>query len=117
EGGKSLYRAFSRADGPGPPLPGNWQLLAAKAQALAHLGRNTEAAATIQQAVVAAPNHPDVAYTAALVYCVIGDNASAVASADRALAQGFNRRWFSLAWFDPLREEPAFQKLLEEPPE
>jgi eukaryotic-like serine/threonine-protein kinase len=98
------------------PAPGNWQLLAAKAQAQAHLGRKTEAAATIQQAVVAAPNNPDVAYDAALVYCLIGDTASALASADRALAHGFNRRWFSLAWFDPLRKEPAFQKLLEQPP-
>ncbi len=99
------------------PAPENWQILAAKAQAQAHLGRKTEAAATIQQAVIAAPNNPDVAYTAALVYCVIGDTASALASTDRALAHGFNRRWFSLAWFDPLRKEPAFQKLLEKPPE
>jgi serine/threonine-protein kinase len=99
------------------PAPGNWQLLAEKAQALAHLGRKTEAAATIQQAVVAAPNNPEVAYEAALVYCVIGDSASALASADRALAHRYNRRWFSLAWFDPLRKEPAFQKLLEQPPE
>jgi Flp pilus assembly protein TadD len=95
------------------PAPGNWQLLMAKAQALAHLGHKTEAAATIQQAVVAAPSHPDVAYAAALVSCVIGDHASSLASVDRALAQGFNRRWFSLAWFDPLRGDPAFQKLLE----
>jgi serine/threonine-protein kinase len=98
------------------PAPENWQLLAAKAQAQAHLGRRTEAAATIQQAVIAAPNNPEVAYDAALVYCVIGDTASALASADRALTHGFNRRWFSLAWFDPLRKEPALQKLIEQSP-
>jgi serine/threonine-protein kinase len=94
------------------PAPGSWPLLAAKAQAQAHLGRNTEAAATIQQAVVAAPNNPEVAYDAALVYCVIGDTASALASADRAVSGAYDRRWLALPFFDSLRGTPAWSKLL-----
>jgi len=90
----------------------DWQLLAARAQAQAHLGYRTEAAASIQQAVVVAPNNPDLAFQAALVYTLIGETASAVASADRAVAHGFNRHWFALPWFDRLRSEPVFNKPL-----
>ncbi|HSS50512.1 MAG TPA: hypothetical protein VLX28_16370, partial [Thermoanaerobaculia bacterium] len=95
------------------PAPDNWQLLSAKAQAQAHLGRRTEAAATIQQAMIAAPDNPDMAFDAALVYAVIGDTSSARASADRALGHGFNRHWFSLPWFGSLRQDPDFRKRIE----
>jgi tetratricopeptide (TPR) repeat protein len=95
------------------PAPDFWQTLSVKAQAEAHLGWATEAAATIQKAVIAAPDNPQIAYEASLVYTVIGDTASALASAERALARGLDRRWFSLPWFDPLRKETTFRKLLE----
>ena len=95
--------------------PGDWGLLATKAQAQAHLGRGPEAAATIQQALIAAPNDPEVAYDSSLVYCVIGDAASAIANTHRALALGYYPRWFSLPWFDPLRREPAFRELFATP--
>lgn len=94
------------------PAPAFWQNLSIKAQALAHLGLAAEAAAAIQQAVSAAPQNPQLAYEASLVYAVIGDRASARASAERALAGGFDRRWFSFPWFDPLREDPAFRDRL-----
>lgn len=97
------------------PAPGFWQTLSNKAQAQAHLGRAPEAAASIQQAVVAAPDNPEIAYVASLVYAVIGDTASALASAERALGSGFDRHWFTLPWFDPLRKDPAFRKLIETP--
>jgi serine/threonine-protein kinase len=112
--GESLYqRVLELASH--DPAQDNWQLLAAKAQAQAHLGRKEEAAATIQEALVTAPANPDAAFQAALVYSVIGDNASAVASTDRALTRGYNRRWFSLPWFDPLRQDPVFRNLLQKP--
>jgi len=95
------------------PAPGFWQALSIKAQAQAHLGRAPEAAASMQLAVVAAPDNPELAFEASLVYAVIGDAASARASADRALASGFDRRWYSLPWFDLLRKDPAFRKLIE----
>ncbi|HYL06150.1 MAG TPA: tetratricopeptide repeat protein, partial [Thermoanaerobaculia bacterium] len=97
------------------PAPGAWQALAARAQAEAHLGHKTEAADAIQRAVAAAPDNPDAAFDAALVYCVIGETASARASADRALSRGYGRRWFSLPWFDPLRQDPAFRQQVGEP--
>ena len=99
------------------PAPDFWQTLSIKAQAQAHLGRTTEAATAIQQAVVAAPDNPQVAFEASLVYAVIGDSASARSSAKRALASGYDRRWFFLPWFAPLRQEPAFRKLLAAPGE
>lgn len=99
------------------PAPDDWKALVAKAQAEAHLGQRTEAAATIQQAIATAPDNPEVVYDAALVYSVIGDTASARASADRALGLGYNRRWFSLPWFAPLKSDPSFRKRLEEPGE
>lgn len=94
------------------PAPGNWQTLSIQAQAQAHLGQTTEAAATIQQAVVAAPDNPQLAFEASLVYAVIGDTASAFASAKRALDSGFDQFWFSLPWFDSLRKESAFRDLV-----
>jgi eukaryotic-like serine/threonine-protein kinase len=97
------------------PAPEFWQTLSIKAQAQAHLGRTTEAAASIQKAIVAAPDNPQVAFEASLVYAVIGDSASALASAERALGIGYDRRWFSLPWFEPLQKDPTFRKLLEDP--
>lgn len=94
------------------PAPTFWQTLSVKAQAEAHLGQAPEAAATIQKAVVAAPDNPQIAFEASLVYTAIGDTASALASAERALAGGLDPRWFLLPWFDPLRKEPTFRNLL-----
>ncbi len=111
--GESLYRRVIELAAH-DPAPGDWQLLGARAQAQAHLGLRKEAAATIQRAVIAAPDNPDLAFEAALVYAVIGETSSARASADRALDHGYNRRWFSLPWFEPLRQDPDFRKRLEE---
>jgi tetratricopeptide (TPR) repeat protein len=95
------------------PAPGFWQTLSIKAQAQCHLGKASESAASIQQAVVAAPDNPEVAFEASLVYTVIGDAASALASTKRALDSGWDRHWFSLPWFDPLRNNSDFRKLIE----
>lgn len=94
------------------PAPTFWQTLSVKAQAQAHLGRDREAAATIQQAIQSAPDNSQLAYEAALVYVVIGDTASALANAERALTSGIDPRWFSFPWFTPLRQDSAFRELL-----
>jgi tetratricopeptide (TPR) repeat protein len=94
------------------PAPGFWQTLTIKAQALAHLGRAPEAAAAVQRATAAAPDNPQAAYEAALVYALIGDRASAQASAERAVSGGVDRRSFALPFFDSLRGTPAWSKLL-----
>jgi serine/threonine-protein kinase len=97
------------------PASDFWQTLSVKAQALAHLGRAPEAATAVQQATAAAPADPQLAYEAALVYALIGDLASAQASAERAVAGGFDRRWLGLPFFDSLRETPAWAELLATP--
>jgi eukaryotic-like serine/threonine-protein kinase len=94
------------------PAPGFWQTLSVKAQALAHLGRAPEAASAVQRATAAAPDNPQLAYEAALVYALIGDRASALANAERAVSGGFDRRWFALPFFDSLHGTPAWRKLL-----
>ncbi len=95
------------------PAPSFWQTLSVKAQALAHLGRAPEAAAAIQQANAAASGNPQLAYEAALVHALIGDQASALASAEHAVSGGFDRRWFAFPWFDSLRETPDWDGLLD----
>ncbi|HYU33439.1 MAG TPA: protein kinase [Thermoanaerobaculia bacterium] len=88
------------------------QSLTVKAQALAHLGRGREAVAAVQQALRLAPNDAPVAYEASLVYAVLSEDDSALANAERALELGYGKRWFSFPWFETLRRDPEFQKLL-----
>ncbi len=83
------------------------------AQALAHLGRGPEAVEAIQQALALAPKNAQVAYEAALVYSLLGEESSALTNARRALALGCQPRWFGFPWFASLRARPDFRALLE----
>jgi serine/threonine-protein kinase len=91
--------------------PGNWQILAVKAQALAHLGATEEAVEALQQALRLTPDNAQLAYEAAIVYVVVGDRVSALFNARRAANLGVDSNWFAFPFFDPLRSEPAFQEL------
>ena len=84
------------------PAPTFWQTQTIRAQALAHLGRRDESVAAIQKALRAAPDNPQVAYEASLVYALVGDASSARVQAGRARDAGYDRRWFSFPWFDGL---------------
>jgi tetratricopeptide (TPR) repeat protein len=75
-------------------------LLTVRAQALAHLGRTEEAVAAAQRALRLSPDNPQVHYESALVFALLGDDASALWNARRALAGGIDRRWFGFSWFD-----------------
>lgn len=97
------------------PVATFWQTLTTRAQALAHLGRSRDAVAAIQQALQIAPQNPQVAYEAALVYALVGDVSSALVSSERALAGGVEKRWFSFPWFDNLRQDPQFLALVQQP--
>jgi tetratricopeptide (TPR) repeat protein len=90
---------------------GDWENLGIKAQALAHLGDPTRAVEAIQQALRLTPDNAQLAYEAAVVYTVVGDQNSALVHAQRAAAGGVDAYWFALSFFDPLRSKPAFQAL------
>ena len=74
-----------------------------KAQALAHLGRNEEAAAAMQEALRLEPDNAWTAYEAALVFTLVGDHSSAGWNARRARRLGIEARWFALPFFEPVR--------------
>ncbi|HSS75758.1 MAG TPA: protein kinase [Thermoanaerobaculia bacterium] len=89
----------------------DWENLATKAQALAHLGEPTRAVEAIQQALRLTPDNAQLAYEAALVYALVGDQSSALVNAQRAMMGGVDSYWFALPFFDSLRATPAFQAL------
>ena len=108
---EELYRkvlALIEAD----PAATDPQLLTNKAQALAHLGEGRQAVAALQEALRLAPDEGLVAYEAAVVYALLGEEASALVNAERAVRQGIGERWFSLPWFDALEKRSDFQELL-----
>ncbi|MFY9821473.1 MAG: protein kinase [Thermoanaerobaculia bacterium] len=86
--------------------PGNWEILSIKAQALAHLGDSTHAVEVIQQALHIAPNSPQLAGAAAVVYTLVGDYDSALRHARLATPGALEN-----PFLDPLRVSPAFQNL------
>ncbi|HEV7505634.1 MAG TPA: protein kinase [Thermoanaerobaculia bacterium] len=88
-----------------------WDVLGVQAQALAHLGETDQALDAIQQALRLNPDNGLLAYEAAVVYVIIGDRSSALFHTRRAVAQNVGPNWFALPFFDPLRNDPAFQRL------
>ena len=108
---KDLYeRVIELAAGdPAAPSPA---LLTVKAQALAHLGRGTEAVSAVQAALRLAPTQGPVLYESSLVYALLGEKASAVVNARRALETGMAPCMFKLPWFKPLKEHPDLREAL-----
>ena len=93
------------------------QFLTVKAQALAHLGRGLEAVTALREALRLAPESGAPAFEAAVVYALLGEETSAIASSETALRNGCGASWFSLPWFDGLRANPQFQEVLARYPE
>jgi serine/threonine-protein kinase len=91
--------------------PGDWTMLAVQAQAFAHLGDTEKSLAAIQQALRMTPDNGQLSAEAAVVYVLIGERGSALYHARQAAAQKVDANWFALPFFDPLRNEPAFQAL------
>ncbi len=86
----------------------DWQVLSARAQALAHLKDSSGAVEAVQKMLRIGPEGAQVACDASLVYVLLGDRNAALYNARRALTQGIEPRMFVLPWFDPLRQDPAF---------
>lgn len=78
------------------------------AQALAHLGHGDEAVAAVRKALTMTPETQDIAFEAALVFTLADRPAPALAHAKRAMELGYDRRWFTLPWFDDLHAHPGF---------
>lgn len=115
EEARDLYQRTVGLIADDPASTTSWQWQSIRAQALAHLGADRDAAAAIHAAQQLSPDNPQVAYEAALVYAVIGDEASAQVSAERALEGGVEARWFRFPWFDALRRHPALAARLTPP--
>ncbi|MCH9646702.1 MAG: protein kinase [Deltaproteobacteria bacterium] len=88
-----------------------WQRLTVGGQALAHLGRQREAAAAVQEAGRIAPDNPQVALESALVYTLTGDLNISLVQVEKALTMGLGPHWFRLPWFAPLEALPSFREL------
>jgi tetratricopeptide (TPR) repeat protein len=94
------------------PAATHWQLRSIRAQALAHLGRRREAVETVQESLSLAPGNAQAFQEAAQVYMIVGDQASALVNAKRALHGGVEPGWFGFPWFDSLRASPEFLEIL-----
>jgi serine/threonine protein kinase/tetratricopeptide (TPR) repeat protein len=86
----------------------DWQVLSARAQALAHLKDGPGAVEAVQKMLRIGPEGAQTACEASLVYVLLGDRNAALYNARRAVEQGIEPRMFALPWFDPLRSDPAF---------
>lgn len=110
-----IYREVLDQIGKDPSAERSWQLLSARAQASARLGRRGDAVAAAQRVLALAADNAQAAYEVAVVYTLVGDRASALLNAERALARGVEPRWFDLPWLAPLREEPELRERLRRP--
>ncbi len=83
-----------------------------RAQCLARLGESRRAVEITLKVLKQHGESADIAYQAALVYALTGENHSAVAKAREALAGKVERRLFAIPGFDSLRQDPEFQAML-----
>ncbi|MCG8420532.1 MAG: protein kinase [Proteobacteria bacterium] len=90
--------------------------LALRAVALANLQRTSEAVRDIQSALRRAPEDIYVIYFAAMAYAMLGEVLSTKVNATKACERGFAPHWFSFPWFDNLRRDAEFQKVLLQTP-
>jgi serine/threonine-protein kinase len=113
---EDLYRRVIELTAADPSGQTEVQLLTVRAQALAHLGRGQEAVTSVQEALRLAPNNSQTVYEASLVYCLLGEESSALVNATKALKLGCPPRWFTFPWFAPLRAHPEFRPMLQDAP-
>jgi tetratricopeptide (TPR) repeat protein len=86
-----------------------------RAQCLAYLGESRKAVDIALIALQGSPEDADVVYQSALVLAVAGERASGLSLSRKALALGYQPRWFGVPAFDSLRSDPAFREMLATP--
>ena len=89
--------------------------LLTKAYCLAQLGQARDAVAVLDQAMsMTTGNDPagELHFQAALVLALVGEPHSAVLHAEKAVAAGLSPIWFRFPWFDSLKSDPTFVRLL-----
>ncbi len=110
----ALYRRVL-ADLPADPGSTDAQGWTTRGQVLAHLGDPQGAVAAAQRALQLAPDNPQVAYEAALIYTLTGERNSALVQIEAAITGGVGARWFEFPWFDPLRDTAGFRRIVAQP--
>ena len=85
-----------------------------QAQCLAHLGNTSQAVEMALNALQESPQDAEVAYQAAIVFALSGQDESALAQARKARGLGVQARWLTIPAFRRLRAKPKFQALLVE---
>ncbi|PUA28301.1 MAG: serine/threonine protein kinase [Cellvibrio sp. 79] len=83
-------------------------------QAYAHIGRISEALATLQTVERQDPQNIETTYTAALVHTLAGNDASAIFNIESSLKNGLHVLWFNFPWFDSLCKNQNFIKIMQD---
>ncbi|GAW97396.1 MULTISPECIES: serine/threonine-protein kinase [Colwellia] len=83
------------------------------AQAYSQLNQASLAIAALNKAQTLAPESGEVAYTSAIVYSLLKENASALHHVKAALQDNIGVVWFNLPWFDGLCAADEFQQLMQ----
>jgi serine/threonine-protein kinase len=107
-----VLAALHEADPERAPTPVEQMM---RAQCLARLGRPEAAVELALATLRRAPEEAEVAYQAALVFALAGEETSALVSVKRALELGVAPRWFSLPAFGKLGGDGKLARLLEAP--
>jgi serine/threonine protein kinase/Flp pilus assembly protein TadD len=114
---RALYRKVLRQveenQPPGGLSPGDSMV---QAECLARLGQTRQAVEITRKTLARSPDDPEILHSAALVFSLAGDLASARVCARKALQKGMQPRFFGLAVFAGLRDDPELKPLLTAPP-
>jgi len=96
--------------------PGDASARAARALALAHLGRGPEAVLLANELQIERRSDPDAALAAALVAALVGDANTSVAALRLALEDGMPRAELRRPELEALRDRPELERLRQSPP-
>lgn len=83
------------------------------AQAYSQLHQPQMALKALDAAINLSQDHSEYAFTAALVYSLVGEYQSAIINVEKSIEIGWNAIWFSLPWFKVLCNEEEYIRLIE----